>query len=132
MTTPHIRFSIFTFLALVSLVACTPKGEKPSRSECIVLVSQPESRWVQRTSEDAYSIAQTIHDLGYPMGGIAYGKRGKIYFQFSARCEQREEMARKLMSTVYGSLADSYTYKVDGIAPGVNTIEVSGTSWRDD
>ncbi|MGS1079480.1 hypothetical protein [Pseudoxanthomonas beigongshangi] len=96
-----------------------------------MMVGQQESGWVSRTSDDAYSIAQAIHDLGYPMGGIAYGEHGEIYFQFSARCEQREEMARKLMSTVYGSVADSYTYKVDGIAPGVNTIEVSGSSWRD-
>lgn len=131
MTMPRILVPAFAFFVVASLAACVAKSEKPSKSECIVMVGQPESGWVSRTSDDAYSIAQAIHDLDYPMGGIAYGERGEIYFQFSAKCELREEMARKLMSTVYGSAAGSYNYKV-GIVPGGNTISVSGPSWRDD
>lgn len=127
----HIFVALFLSFALAGLVACSKDDKHPSRSECIVRVTPPSSM-VERTSEDARALTKAVHELGYPLGSIAYGRKGEIYFRFSERCAQRETMARNLMRLAYGSEAERHGYATHGPVPGPQTINVSGPSWKEE
>lgn len=118
-------------LMAFGISACDSSAELPSRQDCIVMIAPGDESNLASVSPDPDMLIQRSRDLRIPVGGTAYSGEGHIYLQFSAECEAREALARKLMHAVFGAVSQDFSYRSTGIVPGTDTIDVMGDSWSE-
>jgi hypothetical protein len=107
-------------------------GQLPSRSECIVKISDAVGAPVLKgVQANAQRLPQAVYKLNLPVSGMAYAADNSIFIQFTAKCPQREAMSRALMREAFGDDAANLGYQSSGIVPGTDTILAEGLYWRD-
>lgn len=126
-----IRISMSMFLFIASVTGCETSTDLPSRQECIVMIAPGQESDSASIAPDPDVLMKTSHRLNIPVGGTAYSREGYLYLQFSRQCDAREALARRMMLAIFGEDANSFAYKLNGIAPGPDTIDVMGDAWRE-
>jgi len=120
----------FWTLALVTslIVSCSGDRNRPARADCISR-AQVRGDSFGRVSNDALlELMPIAAQQGIPLAG--YEIHGKsLYLQYSDQCASRLGFTRQILSMAGLGLSAPLSDQV--VAPGVDTIDLSGPAWRD-
>ena len=114
----------------------------PKRRDCIVKVDLDWQEEMTPASREELleSIAHLASIASGTLGNeytaslaIREGSRSALFLQFKANCDDRLQMADRIVSLVRNKIPDAppMIVLVDTVEPGPETIDVSGPSWED-
>lgn len=129
------RFKVLIATALLGFCASCQQDEEPkyTRSECIVgiVFDKPLTQELQQLLSDAFHRSKIDGNNQFSAVVMPSNNNDylKMYIQLNSECENKFSIVDSFFND-YLTEINSYKFIQQSIEPGVDTIEVTGPSWK--